>query len=236
MVLIFSTPPLVGEVVEGADDDVEQAHGARRPQPLGERDEALEVGEQHGGIGELVGDDGAGRALEPVDDRRRQDVVQQRVGLLLGLLGQPERVVDDDRDHGGGGDHRGDVEVVQVVRPHVEQRPLLREPGPGHEVERQAADDEGQDQLQPPETEDDEIACDGGEVLYVQAGVGPQDVREQEQPDVLGDGQGQRPGDVVETMQERHRQRDGGQHQIDVDDRLPGLRSPGPPAPARRTD
>jgi hypothetical protein len=101
------------QAVEAAHHLVEEADGAFRSQRLGQRHEALEIGEQHRGFLEAVGDDGVGLVGQTVDDGVGEDVAQQRLGLRPRVLGQAEGVVDHRRDHGDGGEGGGDVERVQ---------------------------------------------------------------------------------------------------------------------------
>ena len=72
---------LGSQPVEALHQLVQQRHRALRPKRLGQRHEALEVGEQDGRLLEAVGDRRVGRRLQPVDDRLGQDVAQQRFGL-----------------------------------------------------------------------------------------------------------------------------------------------------------
>ncbi len=100
---------LCGEPVEGLHDLVQELDGACGTEPARERDEAGEVGEQHGRAVDAVGDRGAGRRLQPLGDALGEDVAQQRLGLRARLLGRAEGVVDDHRRHHERGEDVGDV-------------------------------------------------------------------------------------------------------------------------------
>ena len=149
--------------------------------------------------------------------------MQQRVGLGLRLLDQPEGVVDHDRDHAESGDHRRDVVRVEFVLVDDEHGVALDEPRPRHQVQRQRQQHERGDQLEALQPHDDEERGGRGEILQMQAGIAADVVGEREDADQLRERDGQRAGQLAIAVQKRDRQRDGGHHEIDQDHRLPGV-------------
>ena len=75
-------PVALGQEVEVREQVVEDADHLGRTQPVRQRREVDDVGEQDRRGGELVGDGGA-VGLELVGDRSRQDVQEQVLGLVL---------------------------------------------------------------------------------------------------------------------------------------------------------
>ena len=89
----------LGEHVEVAEEVVEHADDLGRREPLRERGEVHDVGEQDRRRAELVGDR-LRLGLEPVGDRPRQDVEQQALRPRLLLSQRRERVPALAGEHG----------------------------------------------------------------------------------------------------------------------------------------
>ena len=90
-------------------------------------------------------------------------------------------------------------------------------------MENEAPSDKRDDELEPRQAQHNEETADSGEVLHVQAGFAPEQIREDEKPYALRNRYRERARELMKAMQERHRQRDRNEPEVDEDDGLPGL-------------
>ena len=123
--------------VERGDDLVEKSDGALNAEPLRELGEADEIGEEDGGVADIVGYLVARLRLEALGDRLWQDIGEQGVGLGARAVGHGEGVSHDQRDDREGGGGRGNVEVGEQGRIGGDLRALGREQKPRRHMQRE---------------------------------------------------------------------------------------------------
>ena len=138
----------LGERVELAEQSIEQPDDLGRRQSVRAWREVDDVGEQHRGRLELIGDR-LGRVLQPLGDRAREDVQQQVLGSrlrdpqpgkrVLSLLREEREEREDDRPAHG-----------DVQRQHQAREPLGQRRSAADEDRREAgAEEEGEPHDEP---------------------------------------------------------------------------------------
>ncbi len=115
---------------QARDDLVEQSDRLGRAQAAGQRDKARDIGEEDGGVVELIGDGCVGPCLQARDDGVGEDVAQEVIGLCLGAFGKTERVIDGCRNETDRGDGCLDVDTVDDLPVGRDQRRILGKPEP----------------------------------------------------------------------------------------------------------
>src|SRR6185312_13884631 len=184
--------------------------------PARQRDEALNVRKQDRDIVVNIGDGLIRTVAQALDDRSGENVVEQRLGLRLGTVGEGKRIARDRRAEREGRHRRGDIKLDEEVR--LDRHDPDREQEPRRDVKPEAEED-GRDREPRPVVAEDEKAGGGADdQVDLDAGIAAEKRHEREQRRALG-GDDHQPRRVpAEPMSEWHAYPHRGEHEVDDDD------------------